>query len=84
MNHLKPSDDTGFSSRPDAPDYDTSVEKCFPLEAMSNPQVFFDAIGDEAKYTENLGKMMESCGGFIDFGRVDIISSSQFDFAHLD
>ncbi|WP_150291536.1 EthD domain-containing protein [Sphingobium estronivorans] len=68
----------------DAPAYDAFVEECFPLEAMSNPQAFFDAVGDEAKFAENLRLMMESCGGFIDFSKVDIIPTSQFDFANLD
>ena len=69
---------------PDAPDYDAFVEECFPAGAMADPRVFFDAVGDEAKFAANLGRMMESCTAFLDMGRIDIIPTSQFDFACLD
>jgi len=69
---------------PGAPDYGAFVEECFPAEAMTDPQVFFDAVGDKEKFDHNLAQMMESCAGFIDFTRVDIIPSSQFNFAGLD
>ncbi len=68
----------------DAPGYDAFVEECFPPEAMSDPRIFFDAAGDETRFAENSGKMMESCASFIDFNRIDVIPTSQFDFAHLD
>ena len=63
-----------------APDYDAFVEECFPLEALSDPYVFFDAAGDDAKFKANLDAMMDSCGRFIQFGRIDIIPTSQYDF----
>lgn len=62
-----------------APAYDAFVEECFPAEAMTNPQAFYDAVGDEAKFQANLATMMDSCGRFIDFTRIDIIPTSQFD-----
>jgi hypothetical protein len=68
----------------DAPAYDAYVEECFPAEALTRPEVFFDAVGDSAKFDANLAAMMDSCHGFLDFSRVDIIPTSQFDFAHLD
>jgi hypothetical protein len=64
----------------DAPGYDAFVEECFPAEAMSAPPAFFDAVGDEAKFQANLAAMMDSCGRFIDFSRIDIIPTSQHDF----
>jgi hypothetical protein len=67
-----------------APAYGAFVEECFPLEAMADPRVFFDAVGDEAKFARNTTEMTDSCAGFIDFARIDIIPTSQFDFAHLD
>lgn len=63
----------------DAPAYDAFVEECFPAEAMTNPQAFYDAVGDEAKFQANLATMMDSCGRFIDFSRIDIIPTSQYD-----
>jgi hypothetical protein len=67
-----------------APSYDAFVEECFPLEAMTDPHAFFDAGGDEALFQHNLKEMMDSCAGFIDASEIDIIPTSQFDFAHLD
>lgn len=64
----------------DAPAYDAFVEECFPLEALDQPQAFFDAVGDPAKFDANLAAMMDSCAGFIDFTRIDVIPTSQFDF----
>lgn len=65
----------------DAPAYDAFVEECFPLEAMVDPAVFFDAIGDPAKFEANLAAMNDSCAGFIDFSRIDVLPTSQFDFS---
>lgn len=62
-----------------APQYDAFVEECFPTEALTEPQAFFDAVGDEDKYQANLATMMDSCGGFIDFARIDVIPTSQYD-----
>lgn len=68
----------------DAPTYDAFVEECFALEAMTDQSAFFDAVGDTEKLAANLEAMMDSCAGFIDFARIDIIPMSQFDFHHLD
>lgn len=65
----------------DAPAYDAFVEECFPAEAMNDPAAFFDAGGDAARLKANVDAMMDSCGAFIDFARIDIIPTSQFDFA---
>jgi EthD domain len=62
-----------------APDYDAFVEECFPIEALSDPFVFFDAVADQAKFDANLATMMDSCGRFIQFGKIDIIPTSQYD-----
>ncbi|EZP74069.1 hypothetical protein BV96_00157 [Sphingomonas paucimobilis] len=67
-----------------APLYGAFVEECFPLEAMTDSPAFFDAVGDEEKFAKNTKDMADSCAGFIDFSRIDIIPTSQFDFAHLD
>jgi EthD domain len=62
-----------------APPYDAFVEECFPREAMTSPHAFFDAVGDEAKFHAHLGAMMDSCNRFIDFTRIDILPTSQYD-----
>lgn len=64
--------------------YGAFVEECFPLDAMTDGRVFFDAVEDEAKFDQNTKTMVDSCAGFIDFSRIDIIPTSQYDFAHLD
>ena len=61
-----------------APHYDAMVEECFPADAMTNPQVFYDAVGNEEKFQKNLAKMMDSCQRFIDFDKIDVIPTSQY------
>jgi EthD domain len=65
---------------PDPPPYIAVVEECFPLAALTDPFVFFDAVGDKAKFDRNLATMMDSCNRFIEFGTIDVILTSQFNF----
>ncbi|WP_428311464.1 EthD domain-containing protein [Hydrocarboniphaga sp.] len=62
----------------DAPDYDAFVEECFPAAAMSDPQVFFDAVGDADKFQRNLARMMDSVARFIDMDALDVLATSQY------
>lgn len=64
----------------DAPAYDAFVEECFPLEALSDQHAFYDAVGQPAKCAANIATMMESCNAFLDFARIDVFPTSQFDF----
>lgn len=61
-----------------APPYAAMVEECFPLAALNDEAVYFDAVGDPAKLADNQRRMMESCALFIDFDRIDCIPTSQF------
>ncbi|MES2257453.1 MAG: EthD domain-containing protein [Pseudomonadota bacterium] len=61
-----------------APHYDAIVEECFPDAAMTDPHAFFDAVGDPDKFQRNLAAMMDSCNRFIDFGRIDVVPTSQY------
>lgn len=61
-----------------SPPIDAVVEECFPAAAMTDPQAFFDAVGDEAKFQQNLASMMESCNRFIDFDKIDVVPTSQY------
>lgn len=65
----------------DAPLFVGFVEECFPIEALADPFVFFDAVGDQVKSDANLAAMMDSCSRFIDFDRIDVLITSQFNFA---
>lgn len=61
-----------------APAIDAFVEECFPPEAMNDPYVFFDAVGDEAKFRRNLDAMMTSVHRFIDMDAIDVVPTSQY------
>lgn len=61
----------------DAPLFDAIVEECFPADAMTDPQAFFDARGDEQKFQRNLQRMMDSVAGFLDLP-IDCIPTSQY------
>ena len=65
---------------PDAPPFVAIVEECFPPEAMSDPAVFFDAVGDPEKFQANLKAMMDSCERFIAPGTIDVLATSQYNF----
>jgi hypothetical protein len=62
----------------DAPVFDAIVEECFPPAAMTDYKTFFDAPGDEAKFRQNLARMMESVNRFIDMGTIDVVPTSQY------
>lgn len=61
-----------------APPYDTIVEENFPDEAMTDAQVFYDAVGDEEKRQKHEQQMIESCMRFIDFDKLDRILMSEY------
>ena len=61
-----------------APGYDAIVEERFPAAAMTDPHAFFDAVGDEEKFQRNVAEMMDSCGRFIDFDKIDVVPTSQY------
>lgn len=62
----------------DAPPLDAIVEECFPAAAMTDPQVFFDAPGDEAGFQRNLQRMMDSVARFLDLKLIDVLPTSQY------
>lgn len=60
-----------------APEWRGIVEEGFPAEAIRDLRVFYDAVGNEAKFKSNLDLMMESCGRFLDPDGVDVIATSE-------
>ncbi|MEZ4334574.1 MAG: EthD domain-containing protein [Myxococcota bacterium] len=64
----------------DAPPWAGIIEEGFPSEALSNPQAFYDAVGDEARYRENLRRMIESCDAFLSMKDVDSHPMSEYRF----
>jgi len=67
----------------EAPPYVAIVEECFPIEALTDPHVFFDAKGDQTKFEKNIGIMMDSCGRFIEPGTIDVFPTSQFNYKKI-
>lgn len=63
-----------------APPWGGIVEEGFPLEALANPQAFYDAVGDEEKYRKHLEVMMESCNAFLSIEKVDSHPMSEYRF----
>ncbi len=61
-----------------APPWRGIVEEAFPLEAMQNPHLYFDAVGDDAKLQRNLSRMMESVHRFLDADGTDLIRTSEY------
>ncbi|MDT0574971.1 EthD domain-containing protein [Croceicoccus sp. F390] len=59
------------------------VEECFPIEALNDPAVFYDAVGDSAKQARNVETMMASCARFIPQTGCDCIPTSQYDLISL-
>ncbi len=64
----------------DAPTWGGIVEEGFPIEALENPQAFYDAVGDEAKYQRNLKRMMDSVNAFLSMEKVDSHPMSEYRF----
>lgn len=64
--------------------YAAIVEECFPTEAMDDSHVFFDALGDDVKHTQNAQAMADSCTRFVEMpGGIDVLPTSQYDFRKL-
>ncbi|MBN2099230.1 MAG: EthD domain-containing protein [Dehalococcoidia bacterium] len=61
-----------------APKYDAIVEELFPAEAMTDPMVFYNAVGDEAKRKKHEKAMIDSVVRFIDFDKMDRIPMSEY------
>jgi len=61
-----------------APPYDAIIEELFPAEAMTDPMVFYNAVGDEAKRKRHEKAMVDSVVRFIDFDKMDRIPMSEY------
>jgi len=61
-----------------APPWRGIVEEGYPLEAMQDPHLYFNAVGDDAKLQSNLARMMESVGRFLEPDGTDLIRTSEY------
>ncbi len=63
-----------------APAFEAIAEECFPEGALTDPEVFFDAVGDPVKLHANRTACMESVSRFIDFSAITVLPTSQYRF----
>ncbi len=64
---------------PDAPPFDAIVEELFPTDALTDPRVFFDAVGDPERFDANVRAMVDSTATFIDHGAgLDVLPTSRY------
>lgn len=67
----------------DAPPIDGIIEECFPIGALTDPHVFYDAVNADGSPNEerlqlNSQRMMESCMKFIDFDKMEVLITSEY------
>jgi len=65
---------------PDAPDWTAIVEENFPIGALTDPEVFYDAVGDPERLRRHQKTMMDTCAKFLDLSRIEAHHCSQYDF----
>lgn len=63
---------------PGAPPCAAIVEETFPLAAMTDPAVFFDAVGDDVRQKANGDALMASVTAFLDFDLIDVVPTSEY------
>ena len=63
-----------------APPWAAIVEEAFPIEAMNDPYVFFDAVGDDEKFSANIGRMVDTVAKMLDLAQTDVTITSEYVF----
>ena len=66
---------------PDAPRWDAIVEENFPLGALVDPAVWYDAVGDPEKLRRNQQRMMSTVQKFLALDRIESHPMSEYDFS---
>lgn len=62
---------------PGAPPYDGIVEETFPIEALTDPHVWYDC-DDEAEYQARLKRMVSSVTAFLDLSVLESVPMSEY------
>lgn len=63
----------------DALAVDAIVEESFPIEALTDWYAFYDAVGDDARFSTNVDAMLASITTFIDLDAdLDVLPTSQY------
>ncbi len=63
-----------------APPWAGIVEESFPIGALSDPAVFYDALGSVERLEANARRMLDSCRAFLDLKKVDSHPMSEYQF----
>lgn len=66
---------------PGAPPWAAIVEENFPLGALTDPAVFYDAAGDPERLRTNQERMLRAVESFLALDRVESHPMSEYDFA---
>jgi hypothetical protein len=65
---------------PDAPPWAAVVEESFPIEALTDPAVWYAAAGDPERLDAHRRRMVESCVAFLAIDRVESHPMSEYVF----
>jgi len=65
---------------PDAPRWAAIVEENFPIGALDDSAVFYDAVGDPVRLRANQQRMFRAVEGFLALDRVESHPMSEYDF----
>ena len=61
-----------------SPSFIAIIEECFPSEAMTDPEAFYDAKNNPEQLAKHAQIMMDSCEKFIDFKKIEVIPTSRY------
>jgi hypothetical protein len=62
----------------ESPSFIAIIEECFPSEAMTDPEVFYNAKNNPEQFAKHAQIMMDSCEKFIDFKKIEVIPTSRY------
>lgn len=65
----------------DPPPWSAVVEEGFPIGALSDPRVFYDAVDDDEKFRANLKRMMDTVERFLEMPATDVTAMSEYVYA---
>ena len=65
---------------PGAPTWAAIVEEHFPIEALTDPLVWYAADGSKERYRKHLERMIQSCAAFLAMDRVEAHPMSEYVF----
>jgi hypothetical protein len=67
---------------PDAPSWAAVVEECFPIGALDDPMVFYDARGSAERLAAHQKRMFEAVQQFIALDSIECHPMSEYVFEH--